>query len=158
VRARLDALVLRAPVLGLTLRRAEAGRFARALGSLLSGGVALPSALVLAHPVLANRLFADALTQVIAAVREGGGLAGPLARADIFPDLAVQMVRIGEATGRLDTMLLRLADLLEVDVQRTLDRALAMLVPVLTILLGALVAGIIASVMVAVLSVSGFVQ
>lgn len=158
VRARLDALLLRAPVLGLTLRRAETGRFARVLGALLGGGVALPSALVLAHPVLVNRIFVDAVTQIIAAVREGGGLAGPLVRADIFPDLAVQMVRIGEATGRLDTMLLRLADLLEVDVQRTLDRSLAMLVPALTIVLGALVAAIIASVMMAVLSVSELVQ
>jgi general secretion pathway protein F len=158
VRARLDALVLRPPVLGLALRRAESGRFARVLGALLAGGVALPSALVLAHPVLANRVFADAVTRIVAAVREGGGLAGPLARAGIFPELAVQMVRIGEATGRLDTMLLRLADLLESDVQRTLDRALAMLVPVLTILLGALVAGIIASVMMAVLSVGALVR
>jgi len=158
VRGRLDGLVLRAPLLGLTLRRAETGRFARVLGALLGGGVALPSALVLAHPVLANRVFAEAVTRIIAAVREGGGLAGPLARAGIFPELAVQMVRIGEATGRLDTMLLRLSDLLETDVQRTLDRALAMLVPVLTILLGALVAGIIASVMMAVLSVGALVR
>jgi general secretion pathway protein F len=68
------------------------------------------------------------------------------------------MVRIGEATGRLDTILIRLADLLESDVQRTLDRALVMLVPALTILLGALVAGIIASVMMAVLSVGALVR
>jgi general secretion pathway protein F len=158
VRARLDALLLRAPVLGLALRRAESGRFARVLGALVAGGVALPSALVLAHPVLANRVFAQAVTRIIGAVREGGGLAGPLARAGIFPELAVQMVRIGEATGRLDTILIRLADLLESDVQRTLDRALVMLVPALTILLGALVAGIIASVMMAVLSVGALVR
>jgi general secretion pathway protein F len=158
VRARVDAAVLRAPVLGLALRRAETGRFARVLGALVGGGVALPSALVLAHPVLANRVFAEAVSRIIAAVREGAGLAGPLARTGIFPELAVQMVRIGEATGRLDTILVRLSDLLEGDVQRTLDRALAMLVPVLTILLGALVAGIIASVMMAVLSVGALVR
>src|SRR5262249_58633657 len=84
VRARLDALMLRAPVLGLTLRRAETGRFARVLGALVGGGVALSSALVLAHPVLANQVFAQAVNRIIAAVREGAGLAGPLAHAGIF--------------------------------------------------------------------------
>jgi general secretion pathway protein F len=153
-----DTLILRIPVVGIALRSAESGRLARVLGALLGGGVALPSALVLAHPVLVNRAFARAVAEIITAVREGGGLAGPLARAGLFPDLAVQMIRIGEATGRLDTMMLRLAEILEADVQRTLDRSLALLVPGLTILLGALVAGIIGSVMLAVLGVNDFVR
>jgi general secretion pathway protein F len=154
VRARLDMLALRAPVLGMTIRRAEAGRFARVLGTLLSGGVILPIALQLALPALGNQLIADRVGKVIAAVREGGGLARPLAHVDAFPDLAVQMIRIGEATGKLDAMLLRLADLLEADVQRTINRALSLLVPSLTICLGGLVAGIIASVMLAVLGIN----
>jgi general secretion pathway protein F len=158
MRGRLDALMLRAPVLGLALRRAEAGRFARVLAALLSGGVALSTALALAQPVLANRAFADAVSKIAVTVREGGGLAAPLARAGIFPDLAQQMIRIGEATGRLDSMLLRLADLLEIEVQRTLDRSLALLVPGLTLLLGAVVASIIASVMLAVLGVNDLIR
>jgi general secretion pathway protein F len=158
MRSRLDGLMLRVPVLGLALRRAEAGRFARVLAALLGGGVALSTALALAQPVLANRAFADAVSRIAAAVREGGGLAAPLARAGIFPDLAEQMIRIGEATGRLDSMLLRLAELLEVEVQRTLDRSLALLVPGLTLLLGAVVAGIISSVMLAVLGVNDMIR
>jgi len=124
------------------------------LGTLIGGGMTLASSLMLARPVLANRVIAEAMERVIGAVREGGGLAGPLAQANIFPDLAVQMIRIGEATGRLDSMLLRLADLLDCEVQRTLDRSLALLVPVLTICLGGLVASIIASVMLAVLGIN----
>lgn len=158
MRGRLDAAMLRVPVLGLALRRSEAGRFARVLAALLSGGVGLPTALALAQPVLANRAFANAVAKISGAVREGGGLASPLARAGVFPDLAEQMIRIGEATGRLDSMLLRLADLLEIEVQRTLDRSLALLVPGLTLLLGALVAGIIASVMLAVLGVNDLIR
>ncbi|SDR46506.1 type II secretion system protein F (GspF) [Rhizobiales bacterium GAS191] len=158
MRARRDAVMLRLPVLGMALRRAEAGRLARVLGTLVGGGVALPAALVLAQPVLANRVVANEVAKVTAAVREGGGLAGPISRTGVFPDLAVQMIRIGEATGRLDAMLLRLADLLEADVQRTLDRALALLVPFLTIGLGAFVAAIIASVMLAVLSINDLVH
>jgi general secretion pathway protein F len=76
----------------------------------------------------------------------------------VFPDLAEQMIRIGEATGRLDSMLLRLADLLESEVQRTLDRSLSLLVPFLTLLLGGVVAGIIASVMLAVLGVNDLIR
>lgn len=154
IRARQDALILRAPVLGMGVRQAEAGRFARVLGTLVGGGVTLSVALTLARPVLANKVISDGIAKVIAAVREGGGLAGPIARADVFPDLAVQMIQIGEATGRLDAMLLRLADLLESDVQRTISRSLALLVPALTICLGALVAAIIASVMLAVLGIN----
>lgn len=158
VRARRDAFLLRVPIVGMTVRRAEAGRLARVLGTLVGGGVALPAALVLAHPVLGNRAVADAVARITTAVREGGGLAGPIAQTGVFPDLAVQMVRIGEATGRLEGMLLRLADLLEADVQRTIDRALALLVPALTIVLGALVAAIIGSVMLAVLSINDLVR
>jgi len=154
IRARRDSLILRVPVLGMGVRQAEAGRFARVLGTLVGGGVTLPVALTLARPVLANKVISDGIAQVIAAVREGAGLAGPIARAGIFPDLAVQMIQIGEATGRLDAMLLRLADLLESDVQRTINRSLALLVPALTICLGALVAAIIASVMLAVLGIN----
>jgi general secretion pathway protein F len=152
--ARLDAFVLRLPMVGLTIRRAEAARFARVLGTLLSGGLTLVNSLVLAKPVLTNRVVGDAIEKVIGAVREGGGIAGPLARVEVFPDLAVQMIRIGEATGRLDLMLLRLADLLDTEVQRTLNRAISLLVPVLTIGIGAVVAGIIASVMLAVLGIN----
>ena len=153
-RARRDAWLLRLPVVGLTIRRAEAGRFARVLGTLVGGGVALPTALLLARPVLANRVVADAVESVIRAVREGDSLARPLSQLDIFPDLAVQMVRIGETTGRLDTMLVRLADLLDAEVQTTLSRALALLVPALTICLGGMVAVIMASVMLAVLGIN----
>lgn len=152
--SRRDAFMLRSPVLGLTIRRAEAARFARVLGTLIGGGITLAPSLMLARPVLGNRIIIDAIENVIGSVRGGSGLAGPLAQANIFPELAVQMIKIGEATGRLDSILLRLADLLDAEVQRTLDRALALLVPVLTICLGGLVAGIIASVMLAVLGVN----
>lgn len=152
--SRRDAIMLRFPVLGLTIRRAEAARFARVLGTLLSGGITLAPSLMLARPVLGNRTIIEAIERIIGAVRGGSGLAGPLAQANVFPELAVQMIRIGEATGRLDSILLRLADLLDSEVQRTLDRALALLIPILTIGLGGLVAGIIASVMLAVLGIN----
>lgn len=157
-RARLDAQILRVPLLGPTLRKAEAARFGRVLGTLVGGGITLSAALPLAQPVIANRSIGTALATITDAVRAGAGLAGPIGQGGMFPDLAVQMIRIGEATGRLDAMLIRLADLLEADVQKVVNRALALLVPLLTILLGALVAGIIASVMLAVLGVNDLIR
>lgn len=157
-RLRRDAFLLRVPILGQALRTAEAGRFARSLGALLGGGVPLSSALSLAHPALVNTVIARAVLRIAEGVREGGALAGPLAASGVMPDLAVQLIRIGEATGRLPSMLLQLAGLCEADVRRSLDRALALLVPLLTISLGGLVAGIIAAVMSAVLSMNDMVR
>lgn len=155
---RRDAWLLRLPLLGPAWRRAETGRFAQTLGALLAGGVSLPAGLVLARPVLANRVVADAIGRMTLSVREGGSFAGAMARCGLFPELALQMIRVGEATGRLDAMLTQLAKLLEADVTRTLNRGLSLLVPGLTIVLGLVVAGIIASVMLAVLSVNEMVR
>ncbi len=148
-----DRIFLNAPILGRALLHAEVARFARTLGVLI-GGVALPAALALSYPVVSNTLVAKAVAQVTDRLREGAGLAEQLAEAAIFPVLAVQLVRIGEATGKLDTMLLQLADSFDEQVQRTISRSLAIMVPVITILMGAFVAGIIASVMLAVLSIN----
>jgi general secretion pathway protein F len=153
-RARLDALLLRLPLLRTAILRAEGARFARTLGTLIGGGVPLPSALEAAQRVVANRVLGAALAHVTRTVREGGGLADPLAATNLFPDMAVQIVRIGEATGQVDRMLLQLAEIMEQDFARDTGRALAVLVPALTIGLGLLVAGIVASVMMAVLSIN----
>jgi general secretion pathway protein F len=134
------------PIVGAAIRRAETARFARLLGALAGANVALPVALALAHSVLMNTVMADAVAAVAKQLKEGGGLADPLAGTGVFPDLAIQFIRIGEATGRLDEMLLKQADLFDGEVRRLIDRGLAMLVPAITILLGMIVAGIVASV------------
>jgi general secretion pathway protein F len=121
-----DALLLRLPVIRGAIIRADFARFARTLGTLLAGGVALPSALEAAGRVIGNRLLAD---------------------------MAIQIIRIGEATAQLDRMLLQLAEIMDQDLRRDLARGLALLVPLLTVGLGLMVAGIVASVMLAVLSI-----
>jgi general secretion pathway protein F len=151
---RRDRTLLRLPVIGAAILQAEIARFARTLGVLAGGGVALPVALALAQPVVSNAVLAGAVADVGSRLREGGGLAEPLSRTRIFPDIAIQLVRIGEATGRLDTMLVQLADIFDAQVHRTISRCLSILVPVLTIGIGAMVAGIIASVTLAMLSIN----
>jgi general secretion pathway protein F len=154
---RRDKILLGLPVLGPTLLRAEVSRFSRTLGALIGGGLALPTAMALAAPVLSNAVVASAVERVTIRLREGGGLSEPLGRVALFPDLAIQMIRIGEATGRIDAMLLQVADIFDADVRRTVERSITLLVPALTVGLGALVGGIIASVMMAMLSLNDMV-
>jgi general secretion pathway protein F len=118
----------------------------------------MPAALQSALGVVSNHVLRDRLEGVRVAVQAGAGLADRLQAAGLFPDLAVQMVRIGEATGQPDRMLVQLAEILDQDLRRDLSRALSLLVPLLTIVLGVMVAGIVASVMLAVLSINDLAQ
>ena len=158
LKTRRDALLLKVPVLGPALRCSDTGRFARTLGGLVGGGVSLPTALSLAQPVITNGSIASAIAKVTSGVREGGGLSGPLNGTRALSDLAIQMIRIGEATGKLGSTLLQLAEICEEDTKRVLDRSLVLMVPIITVSLGILVAAIIGSVMTAVLSMNDLVR
>jgi general secretion pathway protein F len=153
-RNRWHGVMLRLPVFGHLKRRLAFARFARMLGTLLANGVSVLAAMALAREVVGNEVLSRALEKVAVAVREGGGLAAPLARADVFPKLAVDLISVGEESGHLEGMLLKAADIYDQEVKRTIDRAMALLVPLLTIGLGVLIAAIIGSVLVAILSVN----
>lgn len=153
-RARWHGLVLRLPIIGPLRRKIAFARFARMLGTLLGNGVGMLQALALARDVAGNEVIARGLTEVAAQVREGGGLAKPLARAQVFPQLGVDLVGVGEESGHLEEMLIKAADIFDHEVKQSIDRAVALLVPVLTIGLGGLIAVIIGSVLVAILSVN----
>ncbi|MEE9139279.1 MAG: type II secretion system F family protein [Alphaproteobacteria bacterium] len=153
-RFRWDGLMLGLPLFGDLVRKIQVARFSRTLGTLLENGVTLLSALAIVKETLGNAVMARAVEGLAAGLKEGQGLAGPLAVAGVFPNLAVQLVRVGEETGQLEDMLIKMADIYDRESQRTIQRLLSLLVPVLTIGLGFLIAGIIASVLVAFLSVN----
>jgi general secretion pathway protein F len=151
MRRRFDELVLRAPQLGALVRAAEVGRFARVLGSLVEGGVALPDAVAIARRSLTNAALAEAIDRVAVGLRQGQGLTASLAGEASFPREALSFVRTGEETARLGPMLLRLADVLDRDLKAGVERAIAILTPLITVAMGAIVATVIASVMTAIL-------
>lgn len=153
-RLRMDIWLLRVPIVGLLISKAEAGRFTRTLGALLHGGLPLPQALSLASDSVRNRAVGDRLKGCVAAVREGGGLSVALQRTGTLPDLALRLIRIGEQSGRLEPMLLEVANLFDGDVKRGLDRAMAALVPAVTIVMGLIIGGLIASVLLGVMSIN----
>ncbi len=146
-----DRLALRLPLLGPLVQRMEAARFARSAGTLLESGVPLPHAFDLSERTLKNRVIKAGALKVAAGIRQGGGIAGPLAAANIFPRIAIGFIRTGEESSQLGPMLTRLADVLERDIRARLARIIAIATPAITVFLGGTVAFIIASVMTAIL-------
>jgi len=153
-RQKFDAALLRIPLLGALLAEIEIERFSRTLGTLLANGVALPNALALSRDVLWNKQIAAVVAAAATSLREGESLAGQLSRSNLFPAVALDLIQIGEETGKLDEMLLRQADLDEQRIRHKVDRLIALMVPAMTIVLGLIVAGLIASILVAILSVN----
>jgi len=151
---RRDRLVLALPIVGNLASKFEIARFSRTLGVLLANGVPAPQALALCAAVVGNRVIAAAVDTVSARFKEGEGLSAPLARTSCFPSLSVQLIRIGEETGRLEEMLQEVAEIYEQEVQRALERLLALLVPTITIAMGAAITLIIVAVMTAMISIN----
>ncbi|HSZ12393.1 MAG TPA: type II secretion system F family protein [Rhizomicrobium sp.] len=151
---RLDAFLLRLPIFGSLLTAIETERLSRTLGTLVANGVPLPAALAIAKDTLRNSVMVDAVSTTASSLREGEGLAARLAQTKVFSPVTLDLIRVGEETGKLDEMLLRQADLDEQRIRHMVDRLIALLVPVLTLFLGVVVAGLIASMMTAILSVN----
>ena len=124
------------------------------VGVLLANGVALASALRIARGTVANRVLQQAIDDVARRVKAGESMTTALLDVGVFPVHAVQLLRVGEEIGQLEQMLLDAADILEEESQRRLERLLTLLVPVITIGMGLMVAGLIASVLVGLLSIN----
>ena len=148
-----DRLSLKIPLFGELIRKVEVVHFARTLGTLLRNGVSLVQALTITRETIRNRIFIEAMDTVIDHVKSGKGLAEPLNQTKAFPPLAVHLIRVGEEAGRQDEMLLDIADIFETETSRTINRMLTLLGPVLTVGMGIVVAGVIGSILTAVLSV-----
>lgn len=155
-RARLvvDRLVLRAPMLGEVVRKSETARFARILGTLLRSGVPLIGALTVVKEMLTSRPLALAADGLADGVRGGAGLHEPMAASREFPPLAVHMVRVGEETGRLEEMLLKVGAVLEADTRRRLTRLVALAEPIIILGMGLVVGFIVLAMLMAIFSIS----
>jgi len=153
-RLRLDRWFLKIPVWGDFLRKLEAARFSRALGTLLGNGVPMLTALAIARQIIGNRAVAEALAGISASVREGKGVAAPVMACGMLPPLASHMLQVGEETGQLEGMLGKLAEIYDREVRLALARMVTVLEPLIILGLGLVIAGIIMSVLVAVLRVN----
>jgi len=157
VRDRLDHRILDLPLVGDLVWKMETARLCHTLAALLKNGLPLLNALNLAKEVVANRKISGLLDEAGDDLKHGRGLAGPLARLQALPDLALQMIRVGEESGALDGMLAKVAGIYERETRASVQSMLTLLEPVLIIGLGVVVAGIIISILMAILGANELV-
>ncbi|MBE7209798.1 MAG: type II secretion system F family protein [Gluconacetobacter diazotrophicus] len=149
-----DRLLLRLPVLGLLTREVLAARFSRTLGTLVGNGVPLITALGIVREVIGNTAVLGVLDRATESAKGGAGLSRTLAEAGIFPVRAIHLLRLGEETAQLGPLSIRAAEIHEEQVRIRTQRLVALLVPVITVVMGAAVAGIVSSLLLAMLSLN----
>lgn len=154
---RWHARILAMPVIGPIVRQVEAARFCRTLGTLLENGVPLLRSVSIVKETIGNHVIADGMDQVVSSLKSGRRLADPLAEHAYFPNFALHMIRIGEESGQLEPMLMQTADILEQETQTLIKRALSLVEPIMILVLGVIIAGVVMSILVAILGVNQLV-
>lgn len=156
-RLRFDAWCLRLPYLSEVIKQMEMARFARTLSTATGNGVPLLNGIRLVKAIIGNHRIAEVIESVSASLEQGQSMAKPLKDSGVCPELATQLIEVGEASGQLEAMLLKIADIYDKEVQTSIKRLLTVLEPVLILGLGGLIGIIIASVLLAVLSLNSLV-
>ena len=152
VRMKVDRWLVTGPIVGGLFSRIEMARFGRTLGTLLSNGVTLVAALAIVRETMGNAWLAEAIGSVSRELKEGRGLGKPMMETGRFPMLAVHMIQVGEETGRLDEMLMQVAETYDHEVEVSIRKALALLQPLVILLLAGIIFVIIISILSAMLS------
>ncbi len=149
-----DKLKFKLPLFGKLYKEAAVSRFARTFGTLLGSGVPILNALQIVKGTLGSDKISEIISSVREATRKGRGIAEPLRNSEIFPPLAVHMVTVGEETGRLDEMLIKIADRFDSEVRTTVKRMLALLEPILILIMGIVVGFIVIAMLTAIFSIN----
>jgi general secretion pathway protein F len=149
-----DRGVLRFPIVGRLAVKIETARFTRTLGTMLKSGVPVLGAMAVVSDMMSNQAIAGAVTRISQDVKRGGTIAASMREHTPFPSLAVHMVRVGEETGRLEEMLLKVADAFEADVRIELKRVIGLLEPIIILGMGVLVAFIVVAMLLAIFSIN----
>ena len=139
----IDRMMLRVPLIGPLLRKAAIARFTRTLGTLVSSGVSILDGLEITARTAGNRVLHDAIMSSRASIAGGETISEPLKRAGVFPPMVVQMINVGEQTGGLDEMLTKIADFYDEEVDTAVEALLSAMEPVMIVVLGVVVGGMI---------------
>ena len=149
-----DKLMLKLPLINALILKIEVARLSRTLGTLITSGVPLLQALGIVREIIGNLIIANSINSIQKAVKEGKGVSLPMRSLGIFPSLAVHMIRVGEETGKMEEMLIRVADTYDRDVQVTVKRLLGLLEPLLILVMALLVGFIVISIVLALFSIN----
>jgi type IV pilus assembly protein PilC len=142
-RKMVDGAMLNAPVLGDLLRKSAVSRFTRTLGTLISSGVSILDGLEITAKTAGNRVIHDAVMQSRASIAGGETIAGPLEASKVFPPMVISMIAVGEQTGGLDEMLSKIADFYDAEVDVAVSALLSLMEPIMIVVLGVVVGGMV---------------
>jgi type IV pilus assembly protein PilC len=140
-----DSLLLKAPVFGPLFQKIAVARFSRTLGTLVSSGVPILDGLNIVSRTAGNKTIETAILQARSSIKEGETIAEPLGRSSVFPPMVIQMISVGESTGALDSMLSKIADFYEEEVDVAVANLTSLLEPLLMMFLGVVIGGVVIS-------------
>jgi len=138
-----DMMMLKTPVLGMLLRKIAVARFCRTLGTMISSGVPILDALEITGKTAGNTIVMDAIMKTRSSIEAGKTISEPLKETEVFPPMVVQMISVGEQTGALDTMLAKIADFYDEEVDNAVAGLLTLLEPIMISFLGVMIGGIV---------------
>ena len=139
----LDDLSLKLPVFGILLRKAAVAKFTRTMGTMLTSGVSILDALVIVAKTAGNKIIEEAVYDVRSGIAEGRTMSDPLSESGIFPSMVCQMIAVGESTGALDSMLSKIADFYDQEVDQAVENMTAMIEPFMLVFLGVTIGGLV---------------
>jgi len=157
-RLTVDALALRMPVLGILLRKVAVAKFTRTMGTMLSSGVAILEALDIVAKTAGNKIIERAIYNVRSGIAEGRTMADPLSESGVFPAMVCQMIAVGESTGALDAMLVKIADFYDDEVDQAVENLTAMIEPFMMVFLGTVIGGLVVSMYLPVFKMAGAIS
>ena len=153
-RLKWDRWLLQLPFIGKVLRKMDVARFARTLGTLLHGGVPLLQAMTIVRDVISNQSIAKMVEPIRNGIKKGEGIALPMRQSGVFPPLAMHLVEVGEESGKLDAMLIQVAEVYDVDVRNNVKRLISFFEPALILLMGIIIGTIVVSMLLAIFSIN----
>jgi len=153
-RLKWDRKMLEIPILGSVLRKVEVARFARTLGMLLRGGAPLLQSMSIVREIISNQSIAKMIEPIRSGIKKGEGIAQPMRQSGVFPPLAMHLVEVGEESGRLDDMLIQVADTYDVEVRNGIKNLISFFEPAIILLMGLLIGTIVVSMLLAIFSIN----
>jgi general secretion pathway protein F len=149
-----DRKLLRIPLVGNVLRKVEVARFSRTLGTLLHGGVPLLQAMNIVRDIISNQGISSTIDPIRNGIKKGEGITSPMKQSGVFPPLAMHLIEVGEESGKLDTMLVQVADVYDTEVRDGIKNLISFFEPALILVMGIVIATIVVSMLLAIFSIN----
>jgi general secretion pathway protein F len=149
-----DRLFLRLPLWGPVVRKVEVARFSRTLGTLLHSGVPLLQGMNIVREILSNQAIATTIEPIRNGIKKGEGIAQPMKHSGVFPPLAMHLIEVGEESGKLETMLIQVAEVYDTEVRNAVKNLIAFFEPALILLMGIIIGTVVVSMLMAIFSIN----